>query len=304
MRKILKDRHEVAHFWANKVQSEGQAGNVFFRDSTIYSYGSHFAIATHIAPGIVAFTNRNYSPSTGQHKSIVRNAIAEGVEIVYVANPSDGVNSNKSAAERSIEQLVITASKARRQSTRSAPLAEAFTVATNFNRFAQVMKSRERINTTKLNIGSIEQLKTFVADKVKREARAAKALEKKRAEIVHKNRVAWRQHEIGYMPMYSSGATMLRLSKDNEIVQTSANAEIPVAEAIKLWPFIQRVMRGDKDYEVGMSLGNYRLTQIKQNGDIVVGCHNIPFAEIEGIAHELDLTNTSAASRAFERATA
>ena len=50
-----------------------------------------------------------------------------------------------------------------------------------------------------------------------------------------------------------------------------------------------RVVGGTKDYEVGMDLGGYKLTKIRRDGSIVVGCHDIPYAEIEGVAKELGL---------------
>jgi len=45
MRTKLRNAEETAHVWASQSQSEGRAGNVFFRDSTIYSYGTHFPMA-------------------------------------------------------------------------------------------------------------------------------------------------------------------------------------------------------------------------------------------------------------------
>lgn len=51
MRKTLSDRSEVAHYWANKVQPEGKAGNMFYVGDKIYSYGYHFCIARHV-PGL------------------------------------------------------------------------------------------------------------------------------------------------------------------------------------------------------------------------------------------------------------
>jgi hypothetical protein len=79
------------------------------------------------------------------------------------------------------------------------------------------------------------------------------------------------------------------------MVETSFGAEIPVADAERLWPVIQRVMSGDKDYDVGMELGGYRLTKIRRDGSIVVGCHDIAYSEIERIAQQLGLMETAAA---------
>ena len=38
MRRVLKNHDEVCHVWAQQTQSEGRAGNIFFRDKSIYSY--------------------------------------------------------------------------------------------------------------------------------------------------------------------------------------------------------------------------------------------------------------------------
>jgi hypothetical protein len=90
---------------------------------------------------------------------------------------------------------------------------------------------------------------------------------------------------------------MLRLSEGGVggvCVETSAGAIIPLDAALRLWPVILRVMKGDKDYEVGMALGHYRLTQIRTDGSIKVGCHDIAFDEIEGIAKQLGLLERAA----------
>ena len=48
MRNVLKNHHEVCHYWANKIQNSGKSSNMFFEDGIIYSYGYHFPIAKHI----------------------------------------------------------------------------------------------------------------------------------------------------------------------------------------------------------------------------------------------------------------
>ncbi len=45
---------EIPHLWAHKTQDEGRngTGSFYFTGATIYSYGSHFPIATHVT-GVV-----------------------------------------------------------------------------------------------------------------------------------------------------------------------------------------------------------------------------------------------------------
>ena len=73
MRTSLKNHAEVAHFWANQVQEEGRAGNMFFEGDVIYSYGKHFPIATFTTTPsgqkVILFNAASYSISTSQHQS-------------------------------------------------------------------------------------------------------------------------------------------------------------------------------------------------------------------------------------------
>ena len=83
MKKVFSSHNEAAHIWASQSQYEGRAGNIFFEDGVIYSYGRHFPVAR-FAPelgNIVLFTSRGYSSSTGKHKSLIRGAIGRDSEI-------------------------------------------------------------------------------------------------------------------------------------------------------------------------------------------------------------------------------
>ena len=84
MRKVLKNHSEVAHYWANKVQPEGNGSSMFYHSETIYSYGHHFPIAKHINNNLILFTSKDYSSSTSKHKCITRSAIPSGIEVLTV----------------------------------------------------------------------------------------------------------------------------------------------------------------------------------------------------------------------------
>lgn len=93
-RTVFSSREEVSHEWAKQfaggIDSDrhGRAGNVYFEGATIYSYGSHFPIARILrvpserqrkrdpdAIPVVLFNSDDWSPSTAQHKTIVRCAL-------------------------------------------------------------------------------------------------------------------------------------------------------------------------------------------------------------------------------------
>lgn len=77
MRKVLSP-DMVAHVWANKAQDEARnAGETFyFTGPTIYSYGSHFAIAHHLDNGVILWNNAGYSNTTSRHKSLAWRALS------------------------------------------------------------------------------------------------------------------------------------------------------------------------------------------------------------------------------------
>ena len=86
MRNVLKNHSEVAHYWANKVQTSGKACNMFYNNETIYSYGHHFPIAKHINNNLILFTSKGYSISTSKHLGITRSAIPSEIEVLTVPN--------------------------------------------------------------------------------------------------------------------------------------------------------------------------------------------------------------------------
>jgi hypothetical protein len=85
----------VAHLWAQQSQSFGRSnnGNFYFEGSTIYSYGSHFPIATFtdLRVGdkrVVLFTEDSYSPTTFGHCGDARHALHGRDDVVVIPVPS------------------------------------------------------------------------------------------------------------------------------------------------------------------------------------------------------------------------
>ena len=68
--KTIFNNNELAHIWAGQKQDTGRnaIGTFYFKGTTIYSYGSHFPIAT-IDGENVLFTMRKYSNTTAKQVS-------------------------------------------------------------------------------------------------------------------------------------------------------------------------------------------------------------------------------------------
>lgn len=275
MRNVLKSG-EVFHYFANKVQPSGRAGNISFALPRAYSYAA--VIGKHFPDG-VALSSSTRSVTTTGHQSDLRQA-CNHLTRIYVPDP-DSVETSFRAVNINVQRLLEKASvaKARKDSY----LGDALRQVADFNKFAQWNGSTLHIDAPVTDPAALADIaKAVKAENAKRNT-AIKERQRIDALSDAEKIAAWRNGEQHWFK-YSDDA-YLRVNGDN--VETSKGANIPASDALKLWPIILRCKNGQKEYTPGMALGNYRLTQIKSNGDIVVGCHNICFAEIEQIAKKL-----------------
>jgi hypothetical protein len=118
----------------------------------------------------------------------------------------------------------------------------------------------------------------------------AKASEKiRKAERIKEQAEALENWRLGLDVRNHFEVTALRI-KDDEI-QTTRGARIPVDHAIKFWGLIkswhEKGVSYVKDHH-SIHLGNYSVNRF-ENDILTVGCHSIPYSEIENIAHQLRL---------------
>lgn len=292
MRKVLRDNAQVAHYWANGFQSEGRAGNMFFEGARIYSYGRHFCIARMLPNDAVAFTTRDYSVNTMRHKSEVRSAIRQQ-RIVYCHDPADSARQNMAYARHAIRDALLASERPRiRQTTRDAHKARALALADNANAYLGALPEEERQGQEPINTGALENVRA----ELERAEEAAREIADEQRRARHGDLLEsleqWRRHEVYVRTGLYELPPALRLSQGGSEVETSHGARIPVTDARKLWALIQRAREGRRDFTPGepVPVGAYRLTKIRADGSIVVGCHDIAFAEIERIAVALDET--------------
>lgn len=291
MKKVFRNSGEVVHIWANKLQAEGRCRNTFFEGDTYYSYGRHYVIGQHLPDGSVAINLESSSSTTNGH---VREALyaVRPRKVLRVFNP--GGEPDTARTERRVQHLIEKAAAAKPDGNRPRYLARAQQVADDYNAFCAALGLTGNPNFPPVN-ATTDEAELERMRKLQREyAAEGRAREKKRAAealVLQAEKIAaWRAGQPVYTP--HTWGTLLRVVDD--VVETSRGAHIPVEDAKRLWPVIQRVMKGDRDYEVGMQLGLYRLTKINRDGSIVVGCHSIDYSEIEGIAKQLGLVSSEA----------
>jgi hypothetical protein len=106
MKKVFSSHSELAHVWAQNNQSEGRAGNMFFRDGMLYSYGDHFCIARILKSGAVVYGTHSYSLSTGKHQSLARSAASHRT-MVCCSDPAASPWHNRDETEVRIKSELV-----------------------------------------------------------------------------------------------------------------------------------------------------------------------------------------------------
>lgn len=292
MRHVLSTHAEVAHFWSNQKQESGSCCNIFFKDKTIYSYGHHFPIASHVFLSTILFTNRSYSISTSKHISIVRRSISHNKKIISVKNPEDCIDNVllrdtildnlKDLQEKIIEkiELSIKARSTKEEKISSAyylfgNMVDYFTLRGNNLHKDDRKKYSDYLALMQLSFENKTTTEAVIQAKINAEIIQKKyAIAQKRKNT--KNIRLWKRGENAWV---SSPEIFLRIKNDK--VQSSQGAEITIQEAKLLWHALK-----NNHAILGMKLSGY--TVLSHTPDILtIGCHKLSMAEVNRIGETL-----------------
>jgi hypothetical protein len=291
MKKVFASHSELAHVWAQNNQEEGRASRMFFEHGKLFSYGRHFCIARILDSGVVVFGTHDYSSSTSKHQSEALHAVKHRRK-VYCHDPDRTAADNREFTEKCIRFRLNEAKTSRRvlPATRVGHKLEAARLAKQFNEYLVELPEDERrfvksfeLEPLAVSPEELDVLRQYEeALQAKREAMWERQREARA--LVEEWRACVYNHSLHAVP------TMLRVSKDSQSIETSKGANIPISAARRLWPLIENCRSvGTALVDREMPLGHYTLTEIKANGDITVGCHDIAYSEIERIAKAMGL---------------
>ena len=298
MKKVVSPS-EVAHLWANQLQSEARnSGSTFyFEHNTIFSYGRHFPIAAFITrpsdcKTLVMFTERTYSKTTAKHIAVTRSACSH-YELLFMRTPlnvrwpnvrdsyfgtstdnyhhQDNINHWTEGIKAQIKLL----SRARK---REKYLSEIRFIVAKIEKYCDFFELTRAADLTELlehctpeKIGeytAIEAARLAEARRVQAEQEAAR-----RAEELEKFRT-FKTDRI-----YTRGDTdYLRYNAQLDAVQTSQGVNIPAAAARRLYADI--LQRGTCAGDCGIFIEQYKVAAITETA-VIIGCHTIERAEIE-----------------------
>ncbi len=324
--KHVFETSQVAHIWAHQSQNEGRnAGNNFyFKGQTIYSYGSHFPIATIVGHDVL-LTMRTYSNTTSGHVWNVKGAISHK-NIIYCYDVPTIYGQSTLAKDNKAGYLKTTH-------------------ANNLNRWKQEIKSlfdelgNKRIRDVQSRINAINEhinkLQTYcnyfkikIADKELKgllklvqsdnfiesariaKEKANKMIERQNEAKENKLKLAaktytqyiklWRENDseaitnlpdkikslVNFYRNTGNAFTHLRYNKGENRIETSKGIQIPCDIAKRAFIRLNGCMEGSCN-ELNIPVMSYTITKTDKE-TITAGCHTIPKSDIKYIAQLLN----------------
>jgi hypothetical protein len=287
MRTKYSSNSELSHIWANDPDpSIGKSANsMSCQNGKLYSYSTCIA---QIIGDTVIYNTHSYSVTTSKQQGYMQSATSHYSKKIYLDIPRRGLDSLV-FNQRDFEEIVIkpNANKANDllvKASRSKKYAtlysgQAFSIIKNLEKYALFTG----LFYSCPDIDDLQEL-AIKADK------EAKALEKiRRAERIKEQEEALINWRKGEDVRNRFEITALRIKEDQ--IETTKGARIPLDHAVKFWGLIkswhEKGVSYVKDHH-SIHLGNYSVNRF-ENGILTVGCHSIPYSEIESIAHQLRL---------------
>lgn len=282
MKHVFSTSAEVAHLWAHQTQDNARCRNASFDGFKYYSYSTVIAEIRRNDRGeeLVLLCVSNYSSTTTTHKYEVRRAVSHMnlIEVNHVrAILSDHDNNYRDFLAR-YQSLMDLASRARQR--KDMYLRDAASIVADMDSYAKFFSLEWALPTSLENATELKANYAAEQDRLDRERRA------KREADQAENLALW----LAGGDNRNFDALKLRIKNDE--IQTSHGANIPLDHALKIWLVIHRAHILGRPFvpspERAIHLGHYRFNSF-ENDVLTVGCHRIPYTEIERMAQQLGL---------------
>jgi dihydrofolate reductase len=279
MKTVFTNSTVVTHLFAQQTQSEGRSSNIFFNRNKIYSYGYHYLLGEFIENNkgqkAILINDKGYSSTTSGHISDLRQATRQYKQFFVTETNVDFVlqsiesNVNKLITARKKELYIIPSQKLfeslnefiKWQENKITPKTE------QYKKIVRLMKVINGDNLTE-----------YLENESKRIKSEAKKEAKKQLQKLTENIEKFYNYDTDRV--YNSNQDYVRLSQDNENVETSQNVKVSRKEAKVLYNLIEN----KKDIK-GFVIGGY--TVISINGTLTIGCHHINIESINRIGNQL-----------------
>lgn len=289
---------EVFHLWAAQRRPRAKSGNVRFEGPVMFSYAEPIGFL--LGDNRVMLSERRFSNTTSGHQSKASYAVHHMARVYAPVLPRhEGQNldfvhmENDREWMSNVEVLRKEYLANKRLRSRLSDIESNLAARDAYSAFFGLGWTRPSMGELDKQL-EVEALRMkLLAEERRRIAVAeAEARAKEQAEAL----VDWRNNVERRYPHFE--VTALRLSIDKAFIETSRGARVPVEVAPWLWRAATRCKAQGIEYTPAHSerqVGDYRLTMIHPDGTLVVGCHTIPFTELELIAEQLGWLHKEAA---------
>ena len=298
MKTKYSSNSELAHIWANDPDSsvEKSANSMSCHNGVLFSYSTCIGQIVTNYKGLdtfqagaetVIFNNASYSNSTAKHQNFMRGA-ARHYDVINVNIPQRGLDNLvygqrdfeaviKEPSEKAAAALLVKASRSRVHAARY--YAEAIELFENLAKYAAFFKL----------VYTSPDLTAFKAQALEADKKALELAKIRQAQRIIEQAEALEQWRAGHDVRNYFEVTALRIKNDE--IETTRGAKIPLDHAVKFWGLIKswhdKGFSYVKDHH-SINLGHYTVNKF-DGQTLTVGCHSIPYSEIESIAHQLRL---------------
>lgn len=321
MKTVYTSQEQITHLWANAAQPHARCANASYSTSTIndgttlstlLSYSTPIAyrvqsIDPSVPPMFVICRANGWSMTTQKHIRTARDAVPHIYRgtTAFTAVFPNAYGSDYPWTGHSVptytsdmmRELLVKAAGARSPLRKATSTEEALRLGTDYNDMLAWVNAHTpqwaSCTPALIDIDAImgmDRKAALAQQRANRKALDAARVQHLKDEraLLESNIAVWRDHGTEESRNYNrviQHDTPIRLSKDGTRVETMRSAEIPLAHAQQLW----RVLQWDTLAKVTLALkrsklGNHTIDEVKPNRDLIVGCHIITFAEMQGLA--------------------
>jgi hypothetical protein len=268
MKTVFSSNYDCIHAFAQRSQDKGRSssGNVFFERNTLYSYGHHFELAKFVGENLVLINDTSYSVYTSKHQSITRQALRQYQHIYISSWDIMKVNSR-------LETLKDKLSKAKKPEIY---ISEALNLI-QAHKESQAIYPNKSVSYT-FELPKLQEYEALFNNSVNVEK-----LKERQAKIRQEQQEMFQQFKtafINFKPYEAlkwkakSKYDLIRISSDNQFIETSQNVKIDISEAKKLY----KALSMEIDI-VGQKIGYYTI-HANRGSYLKIGCHNIKLNHI------------------------
>lgn len=306
----IRNHQDCAHRWAAQRGDSGRSGPLFYRYRTIYSYGSHYPIATFAAPRVVYFNPTGSTMTTmTKHRPPVLRAL-HGLDVLIVQVPPRYWDSPADVLDylRAQYDAAIERARAATRHTRAA-LADAARIVGDMIALAAAFQLPKPAIPQPADIAALNaraDAQDAAADAravARRACRAAQDAEryavqlrndtlepwwtaaKRAASLIDAGRWLAGESIPGF---YLDSPTLLRVHDGR--IETSRGATVGMASARRLWDMARSIKAAGTSQ--GFARGSFdvdgfALRHIDADGTVTIGCHVLRMEHMAPVAAAL-----------------